>query len=159
MDEVSLQYIDESDKLLLTGFSGRKDELISLLQHYQKKDGYISQTRVRQIADFLKISEAQIFGVTSFYTQFRFKKPGDIMIRVCLGTACHVQGGERISVEIQNILGIAPGEISQDGRFELQQVACLGCCAQAPLVEINGKIFGKMNPNKLRKVLKKYEEL
>jgi NADH:ubiquinone oxidoreductase subunit E len=159
MDEVSLQYIDESDKLLLTGFSGRKDELISLLQHYQKKDGYISQTRVRQIADFLKISEAQIFGVTSFYTQFRFKKPGDIIIRVCLGTACHVQGGERISVEIQNILGIAPGEISQDGRFELQQVACLGCCAQAPLVEINGKIFGKMNPNKLRKVLKKYEEL
>jgi NADH:ubiquinone oxidoreductase subunit E len=159
MDEVSLQYIDESDKLLLTGFSGRKDELISLLQHYQKKDGYISQTRVRQIADFLKISEAKIFGVTSFYTQFRFKKPGDIMIRVCLGTACHVQGGERISVEIQNILGIAPGEISQDGRFELQQVACLGCCAQAPLVEINGKIFGKMNPNKLRKVLKKYEEL
>jgi NADH:ubiquinone oxidoreductase subunit E len=159
MDEVSLQCTDESDKLLLTGFSGRKDELISLLQYYQKKDGYISQTRVRQIANFLKISEAQIFGVTSFYTQFRFKKPGDIIIRVCLGTACHVQGGERISVEIQNILGIAPGEISQDGRFELQQVACLGCCAQAPLVEINGKIFGKMNPNKLRKVIKKYEEL
>jgi NADH:ubiquinone oxidoreductase subunit E len=159
MDEVSFQCTDESDTLLLAGFSGRNDELISLLQYYQKNDGYISQERIQQIADFLMISEAQIFGVASFYTQFRFKKPGDIIIRVCLGTACHVQGGEQISGEIQNILGIVPGEISLDGRFELQQVACLGCCAQAPLVEINGKIFGKMNPKKLRKVLKKYEEL
>jgi NADH-quinone oxidoreductase subunit E len=159
MDEVSLHYNDEVDALFQAGLSGKQEELISLLQYYQKSDGFISQKRVQQISDFLKLSEAHIFGVASFYAQFRFNKPGDNILRVCLGTACHVQGGEQLSAEIQSILGIGPGEISPDGRFELQQVACLGCCAQAPVLEINGKIFGKMTPIKLRKVLKKYEEL
>jgi NADH-quinone oxidoreductase subunit E len=132
------------------------DELIPLLQHVQQADGYISPEAVRQIASALKVSEAHIFGVASFYTQFRFVKPGETLIRVCLGTACHVQDGAQLSQEIQTILGIAPGETSQDGRFEFQQVACLGCCAQAPLVEINGKIYGKMTPDKLRAVLRTY---
>jgi NADH-quinone oxidoreductase subunit E len=157
MDKVSHQDRGAADAFLLAGFSGRKDELISLLQYYQKIDGYISEERVQQIADFLNLSEAQIFGVASFYAQFSFRKPGENMLRVCLGTACHVQGGEQLSVEIQSLLGIEPGEVTPDGRFELQQVACLGCCAQAPVVEINGKIYGKMSSNQLRKVLKKYE--
>lgn len=144
---------------LLAGFSEAPDELIPLLQHVQKTCGFISQDSVRQIAGQLKVSEAHIFGVASFYSQFRFVKPGDTLIRVCLGTACHVQEGEQLSQEIQRILGIAPGETTPDGRFEFQQVACLGCCAQAPLVEIDGKIFGKMTPDKLRKVLKEYEAL
>ena len=151
--------MDAPDTPLLVGFSEQPDELIPILQQYQKTYGYISQENVRQIANFLKVSEAHIFGVASFYTQFRFAKPGDNLIRICLGTACHVQGGEQLSDEIQNILGVAPGEVTPDGRFEFQQVACLGCCAQAPLVEINGKIFGKMTPDKLRKVLKEHEAL
>jgi NADH-quinone oxidoreductase subunit E len=159
MTDVAQHERDITDDLTQAGFSGLKNELISLLQYYQTRDGFISQARVQEIADFLHLSEAQIFGVVSFYTQFRFKKPGENILRVCLGTACHVQGGAQISVEIENILGIGPGEISPDGCFELQQVACLGCCAQAPVVEINGKIYGKMNPNRLRKVLKKYEAL
>ena len=146
-----------SDVLSLEGFSGKPDELILLLQHYQKTYGYISQEGVRQIAEFLKVSEAQVFGVASFYAQFRFQKPGENLIRICLGTACHVQGGEQLSDVIQNILGIAPGEVTPDGRYEFQQIACLGCCAQAPLVEINVKVYGKMTPEKLRKVLKTYE--
>jgi NADH-quinone oxidoreductase subunit E len=145
--------MSDNDALLLAGFSEKPEELIPLLQHYQKTDGYISQESIRQIASFLKVSEAHIYGVASFYAQFRFEKPSDIIIRVCLGTACHVQGGEQLSKEIQNLLGIAPGEITPDGRFEFQQVACLGCCAQAPVVEINGKIYGKMTPDKLRRVL------
>jgi NADH-quinone oxidoreductase subunit E len=148
-----------TDALLLLDFSATPDELIPLLQHVQKTHGYISQESVRQIAGFLKVSEAHIFGVASFYAQFRFQKPGDNLIRVCLGTACHVQDGAYLADEIQSILGIGPGETTPDGRFEFQQVACLGCCAQAPLVEINGKIFGKMTPDRLRKVLKKYETL
>lgn len=159
MDEISPYYRNGFHTLNLAGFSGNPDELISLLQYYQKTDGYISQESVRQIADFLKVSQAHIFGVASFYAQFRFEKPGDNTIRVCLGTACHVQDGEQLSEEITNILGIHSGEITPDGRFEFQQVACLGCCAQAPVVEINGKIFGKMTPNKLRRILKEYEEL
>lgn len=149
--------MDATDTPLLANFPARPDELIPILQQYQKTYGYISQQHVREIADYLKVSEAHVFGVASFYAQFRFKKPGENIIRVCLGTACHVQGGEQLSREIQNVLGIAPGEVTPDGRFEFQQVACLGCCAQAPLVEINGKVYGKMTPDKLRKVLRDYE--
>jgi NADH:ubiquinone oxidoreductase subunit E len=159
MDKVSLIPGNKDEVLLLAGFSGKPDELIALLQHYQKTNGFISQEDVQQIAVFLKVSEAHIYGVASFYAQFRFTKPGENILRLCLGTACHVQGGEQLSTEIQTLLGICPGEITPDGRFELQQVACLGCCAQAPVVEINGRIFGKMTPDKLRKVLKKYEAL
>jgi NADH-quinone oxidoreductase subunit E len=148
-----------ADDLLLAGFTGLPEELIPLLQHVQKIDGYISAARVGQIASFLQLSEAHIFGVASFYTQFRFEKPGNNIIRVCLGTACHVQDGKQLSDEIQNILGVAPGGITPDGRFEFQQVACLGCCAQAPLIEVNGKIYGKMTADKLRKVISEYAKL
>jgi len=148
-----------TEALHLESFAQAPNELIPLLQHVQNTCGYISEENVRQIAGYLKVSEAHIFGVASFYTQFRFEKPGDILIRVCLGTACHVQDGAQLSEEIRNLIGIAPGETTPDGRFEFQQVACLGCCAQAPLVEINGKIYGKMTPDKLRKVLKAYEAL
>ena len=145
------------EPLHLTAFRQAPEELIPMLQHVQKTCGYISEASVRQIADHLQVSEADIFGVASFYTQFRFVKSGENLIRVCLGTACHVQGGTPLAEEIENILGVAQGGITPDGRFEFQQVACLGCCAQAPLVEINGKIFGKMTPGKLRKILKSHD--
>lgn len=140
-------------------FSGKPDELIILLQTVQKEYGYISKESVRQIAYFLKLSETHIFGVASFYSQFRFEKPGDNVIRICQGTACHVQGGAQLAQETQKILGIAPGETTSDRYFDFQQVACLGCCAQASVVEINGKIFGKMSPDHLRKVLQEHEQL
>jgi NADH-quinone oxidoreductase subunit E len=95
--------------------------------------------------------------VASFYTQFRFEKPGDHQIRICLGTACHVQGGVNLSDEIQNIIGIGPGQITHDHKFEFHEVACLGCCAQAPVVEIDGRIYGKVTRRKLQKVLADYE--
>ncbi len=155
MDDASPLPDGAEDALLLAGFTGQQEELISLLQYYQKSYGYISQEGVKQIASFLKVSEANIYGVASFFAQFRFTKPAENILRVCLGTACHVQGGEQLSEEIQAMLGICPGQITPDGRFELQQVACLGCCAQAPVVEINGKIFGKMTADKLRSRLRK----
>ncbi len=158
MDDVLLENRRIESTLIRAGFSGSPGDLISLLQYYQKKDGYISEESVRQIAAFLKVSEAQVFGVASFYAQFRFKKPGESKVRVCLGTACHVQGGQQLSQEIQKILGIAPGETTPDGRFDFEEVACLGCCAQASVVEINGKIYGKMTPEKLRKVLENHEK-
>ncbi len=145
--------VSTGDALLLEGFTGKPDELIPLLQRYQKTYGYISEEGVRQIAGFLKVSEARVYGVASFYAQFRFEQPGENIIRVCLGTACHVQGGQQLSEEIQKILGIAPGETTPDYRFAFEEVACLGCCAQASVVEINGRIYGKMTPEKLRKVL------
>lgn len=134
-------------------------ELITLLQSLQKREGYLSQEGIRAIAEYLKISENQIFGVASFYTQFRFKKPGQNRIRVCQGTACHVQGGDPLSHTLQKMLAIRPGETTRDGKFELEEVACLGCCAQAPVVEINGKIYAKMTAETLEKIIRRYEHL
>jgi NADH-quinone oxidoreductase subunit E len=149
---------DEHD-LIFAGFSGKPEELIPLLQAIQKRDGYISQKSVRQVANFLRISENTIYGVVSFYAQFRFRPPGKNLVRVCLGTACHVQGGNPLSAEIEKNLGIHSGETTPDGRFDFQEVACLGCCAQAPVVELNGKIYGKMTPAQVSQLLMDYAQL
>ena len=149
----------EEDLIDFTSFSREPHQLIPILQYCQSHLGYISRDMVRQIASFLDISEARVYGVASFYTQFRFEKPGDHQIRICLGTACHVQGGEMLSQEIQNIIGIRPGEITPDNKFEFHAVACLGCCAQAPVVEVDGRIYGKMTRKKLKKVLANYESI
>ncbi|MGE5376445.1 MAG: NAD(P)H-dependent oxidoreductase subunit E [Bacteroidota bacterium] len=145
------------DPLDLDLFPREPQQLIALLQHFQSRNGYISREIVTQIADYLGIAEAHIYGVASFYTQFRFEKPGDHQVRVCMGTACHVQGGKLLSDEIQDTIGIQPGEISPDHKYELHEVACLGCCALAPVVEIDGRVHGKMSRKKLQKVLKNHE--
>lgn len=149
--------INNEELLSFTGFSREIGDLIPLLQTCQKQFGYISENSIRQIAHYLNISENHIYGVASFYSQFRFKKPGDNSIRVCLGTACHVQGGKQLSDEVKSRLGIQPGETTPDNRFDYDEVACLGCCAQASVVEINGKIYAKMTTEKLAKTLQDYE--
>jgi NADH-quinone oxidoreductase subunit E len=150
MDSNSL--LAQEQALSLDDFSGKPEELISMLQLCQNRHGYISEDDVRQIAGFIKVSETHIYAVASFYAQFRFQKPGDKRIRVCKGTACHVQGGEQLSQEVQKELSIQPGQTTPDGRFDFEEVACLGCCAQAPVVEIDGRIYGKMTPEELRRV-------
>jgi NADH-quinone oxidoreductase subunit E len=158
MDEQMVMEKDDLD-LIFADFSGKPDELIPVLQAIQKKFGYISQDAVHQAAGFLRVSENIIFGVASFYTQFRFRPPGKNLVRVCLGTACHVQGGKALSEEIEKTLNIRSGETTPDGQFDFQEVACLGCCAQASVVEINGKVYGKMTPAQLSQVLKTYANL
>jgi NADH-quinone oxidoreductase subunit E len=143
----------EEDLVDFGTFSRQPNQLIPILQYCQSQHGYVSRAAVKQIAEYLGVSEAHVYGVASFYTQFRFEKPGDHQVRICLGTACHVQGGALLSEEIQKIIGIEPGEISQDQKFEFHEVACLGCCAQAPVVEIDGRIHGKITRKKLNKAL------
>ena len=145
------QIAEETMDLAL--FPREPQQLIAMLQYVQGRNGYISREAVLQIAEYLGVAEAHIYGVASFYAQFRFEKPGDHQVRVCMGTACHVQGGKILSDEIQDIIGIQPGEISPDHQYEFHEVACLGCCAQAPVVEIDGRIHGKMTRKKLQKVL------
>lgn len=147
-------FIDAEEDVLDFGtFSRQPQQLIPILQYCQSQKGYISRDAVNQIAEFLSVSEAHIYGVASFYTQFRFEKPGDHQIRICLGTACHVQGGKLLSEEIQKTIGVEPGQISEDGKFEFHEVACLGCCAQAPVVEVDGRIHGKVTRKKLSKLV------
>lgn len=140
------------------GFDGDPEELIPLLQWVQERDGYISREAADEISHFIGVSPADVFTVASFFAQFRFHPTGENHIRVCLGTACHVQGGGELSREVQTILNIRPGETTKDGRFDLEEVACLGCCAQASVVELNGKIYAKMTPEKVRKLLEGYEQ-
>jgi NADH:ubiquinone oxidoreductase subunit E len=158
---MDLTTVEQQEELIIEpdGMPGQPEDLLPLLQHYQKKYGYISEESVRRISLALRISENQIYGVASFYSQFRFQKPGEISVRVCLGTACHVQGGDKLSKEIQKNLGVRPGETTPDHRYEFHEVACLGCCAQASVLEINGRIYGKMTPDQIGKVLKEHDEL
>jgi NADH-quinone oxidoreductase subunit E len=94
--------------------------------------------------------------VASFYSQFRFSPPGRNSIKVCLGTACHVRGGEILAHQLERELGILPGQTTADKRYDLQRVACLGCCALAPVVAINNDIYSRMNVMRLKKTLTEY---
>jgi len=149
---INEDYVD-----IFSGFNGRQGDLIPLLQQIQERFGYISEESIKNISRFLKISENQIFGVASFYSQFRFVAPGRNTIKVCLGTACHVRGGQILSEEVERELGISPGQTTEDKRFDLQRVACLGCCALAPVVQINNDIYSRMSVIHLKQILDKYE--
>jgi NADH-quinone oxidoreductase subunit E len=141
---------------ILAGFKGEEGDLIPILQQVQGKFGYISPKAIDHISHFLKISENQIFGVASFYSQFRFIEPGRNSIKVCMGTACHVRGGKVIGEAVEREIGISAGQTTEDKRFDLQRVACLGCCALAPVVQINDDIHSRMAVVKLKKILEKY---
>jgi len=142
---------------ILNEFGGQEGELIPLLQRVQEKFGYISERSITAISQFLRISENQIFGVASFYSQFRFIAPGRNSIKVCLGTACHVRGGQILGEAVQRELDVLPGLATKDGRFDLQRVACLGCCALAPVLQINDDIHSRMTVIRLKDILAKYE--
>lgn len=142
---------------IFAGCTGEEGELIPILQRLQQRDGYISEESVHKIARFLKVSENQIYGVASFYSQFRFLPPGRHSIRVCLGTACHVRGGQILLEAVQREVGIAPGQTSADGRFDLQRVACLGCCALAPVVQVNDDIHSRVTVIRLKEILSAYQ--
>jgi NADH:ubiquinone oxidoreductase subunit E len=142
---------------IFSGFKGEEGDLIPVLQRVQEKFGYISEEAIKQISRFLKISENQIFGVASFYSQFRFNAPGRNSIKVCLGTACHVRGGQILCEAVQRELDVLPGETTKDKRFDLERVACLGCCALAPVIQINDDIYSRMTVIRLKEILNKYE--
>ena len=139
---------------ILQKFGKKRDNLIPVLQELQNIQGYISRDIVAATARYLDISESDIYGVASFYTQFRFTRPGDHMIKVCLGTACHVRGGERIKAEISKQIGIEPGQTTPDYKFSLERVACFGSCALAPVVVIDDAVHGRMTPKKVRELIK-----
>jgi len=142
---------------LFSGFKGERGDLIPVLQRVQGKFGYISEESTQMISRFLRISENQVFGVASFYSQFRFVEPGRHSIKLCLGTACHVRGGSAIAGAVQRELGVLLGETTPDKRFDLQRVACLGCCALAPVVQVDEDVHSRMTAIRLKQVLEDYD--
>ncbi|KYK27961.1 MAG: NADH dehydrogenase [Candidatus Proteinoplasmatales archaeon SG8-5] len=132
--------------------------LIPILQDVQTNDGYLSENALAEIAGLMDVSESTIYGVATFYTQFKFVKPGEHEIRICQGTACHVRGAESLLDFFKTNLGIQPGETTKDGRFSLERVACLGCCALAPVMVIDGEVYGHLTTAKAEKILTEYKE-
>jgi NADH-quinone oxidoreductase subunit E len=147
----------ETIEAILKKHGRTTDELIPILQDVQKKFGYIGPESIKKISRYLKVSENQVFGVSSFYAQFRFTEPGRHSIKACLGTACHVRGGATLLEVLERGLGISCGETTEDKRYDLERVACLGCCALSPVVQIDHDIYSRMSVNKLTELLKKYE--
>jgi NADH:ubiquinone oxidoreductase subunit E len=138
-------YLEEID--------GDKSNLIKGLQAVQEREGYISDSAISAAAARFSMSEAEVEGVLSFYAQFKRNKPGKHKISVCDGTACHIKGGTHIGEWISAELGIHNGETTADGLFSMETVACLGCCSLAPVMSINGKVYGKLDKRALTKIL------
>ena len=149
--------MSETLKVILNRHERGRDALIPILQDVQKELGYISPESVAAISRYLRISENEIFGVSSFYAQFRFSSPGRHSVKVCLGTACHVRGGSNTARFPRERARHFMRRDNPDRRFDLDRVACLGCCALSPVVQVNGKIFSKVTVNKLTELLKYYE--
>jgi NADH-quinone oxidoreductase subunit E len=136
-------------------FKGSEDELIPLLQKVQEEVGFLSDSAMKDIARFLKIPKSKVYGVATFYAQFRFKPKGKKHIMLCRGTACHVKGAPRILEEIENNLGIKEGETSLDLEHSIESVACIGACSLAPCITINDKVHADLTPQKVENLFKK----
>lgn len=137
-----------------SGFAKNQKELIHILHKIQEKCGYIPADAITRIANQLKISESEIFGVLTFYKAFALQPKGENQVTVCLGTACHVRGGVQIVEEMERKLKIKVGQTSPDGKFSLETVNCLGCCAIGPVVVVNGKYHSHVTVKKVDSVLK-----
>ncbi len=154
-EDPDLSKVDE----IVSRFNGDRGALIPVLQEVQKHYGYIPEGAVCRIADGLKIFPSSIYGVMTFYTQLTLEPKGKNIITVCSGTACHVKGSDRIISRVRDDLNLAEGEDTTDDReFTVEKVACIGACSIAPVVVVGKQVFGKMNPDKTMRNLKKFTE-
>lgn len=142
-------------KNLFESFQGKEEDLIPILQKVQSELGYLSDESMQAISKFTRVPLSKIYGVATFYAQFRFKPKGEKHIMLCRGTACHVKGAQRIQEEIENHVGIKVGETSEDLKYSLEDVACIGACSLAPVVLINESVEANLTPQKVEKLFKK----
>ena len=132
---------------VLDDAAGQRGMLIAVLQKVQEKVGYLPEEAMTMIADRLALSLNNVYGVASFYKHFHFKPRGKNIVKVCMGTACHVRGAKSVLTEMETQLGIKEGETTKDLSVTLETVGCVGCCALAPVVTINDKdLFGELTP-------------
>jgi NADH-quinone oxidoreductase subunit E len=145
--------IREETLNLLAGKDPPRRGLITLLQEVQEHFGYLPREAMMEIARLKDIPETRVYSVASFYNQFRFVPPGKYPVKVCLGTACHLKGGDAILRVWETKLGIREGEVTEDRAFSLERVACIGCCALAPVSVVAGQIEAHMMPTRVEGVL------
>ena len=145
--------LSEQFEEIFSSFKPERKELIPLLQEVNKRHGYLSEKAIIEAAKFLGMSENEVFGVASFYAMFRFTPPGEHTVKLCLGTACHVQGGTRIRETLERELGVKTGETTEDGKFSLEAIACFGCCSLGPVMVVDDKVYGRLTTEKAKKIL------
>jgi NADH-quinone oxidoreductase E subunit len=143
------------DEVIAT-YPAQREHLISILQEVQQEYGYLSRESIDTISGYLGLPSSKIFGVATFYNQFRLSAPGRIQIAVCRGTACHVKGSLSLLDSLKTLLDVDVGQTTKDGLFSLETVACLGCCSIAPVIMANGKFFGRLDKKKLEALVEKF---
>lgn len=155
-DKKSHEEYLEPLKEILDSYSKEQDNLIPILQEAQEQYGYLPQDILQEIARSLQLPLAKVYGVVTFYTQFHLQPRGENVIRVCTGTACHVRGAAEVLKAIETELGIESGGTTQDLKFTLETVACIGACGLAPVIMINDDTHGRLTPDKVAAVLDSY---
>ena len=142
---------------VLAGFpDARRDHLIPLLQAVQESEGYLSRESIIHIAEHLKLPASKVYGVATFYNQFRFQAQGRFHVQVCRGTACHVKGSANLFNAIKRALKVEAGQTTRDGLFSLEVVACIGACGLAPVITIAGEFHAAVAPEKVTGILNTY---
>ncbi len=149
--------ICEDVKSMLKKVEQSRSSLIPLLQNIQEKYCFLAPEAIELIADKLNLNTCEVYGVATFYNQFRFHPPGKHQVKVCMGTACHVKGGDIILENFERKLDIKVGQTTEDREFSVDKVACIGCCALAPAVVIDEKIHAYMSPSKVEGIFLGYE--
>lgn len=148
-----------SDSLMefINEWKEKPGNLIMVLHKVQGELGYISREAAQKVADLLEVPLAKVWGVVTFYHYFKLTKPGKHNIAVCLGTACYLKGGDKVIEAVEKTLGIEVGQVTEDGRFSLESVRCVGCCGLAPVMTISGEVFGKLTKDMVPGILNKFE--
>lgn len=154
---VTEEQVDQVIAEILGSYRKDRKNLVPLLQAVQTKLGYLPKEAMKGIASFLEMPEVDVWGVATFYNQFRFVPLGKYHTVVCMGTACHLAGGRLILEALERELDIKVGETAEDGNFSLERVACIGCCMLAPVIVIKDKIYPKITPFKVEEALIPYK--
>jgi|SRR6056297_298136 len=136
----------------------RPGNLIMILHKVQEEQGFISKDAGKKVAKILNVPLAKIYGVVTFYHYFRLAKPGKHNIKICMGTACYLKGGEDILSELENLLGIGVNQTTEDEHFSIEAVRCVGACGLAPVIVVDDEVYGKLTKDRLPEILAKYQE-
>ena len=143
---------------VLDKYPNEEASLIPILQAIQEEYGYLPQDILDKMCDMTGLFPSQVMGVATFYSQFRLQKAGENIIKLCFGTACHVNGAEKIAEALTDELKIKIGETTADDKFTLETVACLGCCSLAPVMMIGNETYGRLTPDKARKIIREFDK-
>ncbi len=160
MSVTNVEEIKFSNELIsfISEWKNQPGNLIMVLHRVQEEFSYIPRAAAKKVSEMLGVSLSKIYGVITFYHYFKLEKPGKHNIQVCMGTACYLKGGEDLIDELENVLGIGVNQVTEDGKFSIEAVRCVGCCGLAPVVVIGGKVFGKLTKKKLPEVLANFED-